>query len=111
LEQQIKRASISIAANIAEGTSRTSYKDQAHFSQIAYGSLMETACLSTLAEDLGYFTTANQSHLREQVQCLANKLNALRKYQPFPQLIDYFIQGRFRTIEPTIKNLLSVKHY
>ncbi|MBN1127409.1 MAG: four helix bundle protein [Chitinispirillaceae bacterium] len=62
-----------------EGTSRTSFKDQAHCMQIAYGSLMETACLSTLAEDPGYFTSADQGHLREQVQCPANKLNALRK--------------------------------
>ena len=81
LEQQIKRSAISIAANIAEGSSRTSSKDQAHFTQIAYGSLMETACLITLGEDLGYFTASDKSEMYEQVHCLANKLNALRKYQ------------------------------
>ncbi|HKP46238.1 MAG TPA: four helix bundle protein, partial [Pyrinomonadaceae bacterium] len=43
LVSQCNRAAISVAANIAEGSARQSRKDQAHFSEIAYGSLMELA--------------------------------------------------------------------
>jgi len=41
LVDQLGRAVISVTANIAEGSSRLSAKDQAHFSNLAYGSLME----------------------------------------------------------------------
>ncbi len=45
LTSQCNRAAVSIAANLAEGSARTSRKDQAHFSEIAYSSLTELACL------------------------------------------------------------------
>ena len=38
---QLRRAVVSIPSNIAEGMGRVSNKDQAHFLNIAYGSLME----------------------------------------------------------------------
>ena len=41
LVSQARRAALSISANIAEGTSRSSAKDQAHFTTIAFSSLME----------------------------------------------------------------------
>ena len=51
LSNQLTRSAVSVAANLAEGSSRTSAKDQAHFSQLAYSSLMESACLLLLAGD------------------------------------------------------------
>jgi len=44
LVSQLRRASISIVSNIAEGTSRSSLKDQVRFTEIAYGSAIETYC-------------------------------------------------------------------
>jgi len=41
LADQIRRAVISVASNLAEGSSRISVKDQAHFTNLAYSSLME----------------------------------------------------------------------
>ena len=41
LVDQIRRATTSIALNLAEMTSRSSYKEQAHYSEIAYGSTIE----------------------------------------------------------------------
>ncbi|HVZ97320.1 MAG TPA: four helix bundle protein [Chitinophagaceae bacterium] len=38
---QMRRAAISIASNIAEGTSRKTTKDQSHFSVVAYSSTIE----------------------------------------------------------------------
>ena len=41
LTSQVRRAALSVTANIAEGSGRTSSKDQAHFYQMAYSSLLE----------------------------------------------------------------------
>jgi four helix bundle protein len=81
LASQLTRAAVSIASNIAEGSSRISYKDQAHFTQIAYGSLMETACQLSIAFDLSYFPQNDYEEIRNSIAGLANKLNALRNYQ------------------------------
>ncbi len=54
MTQQIRRACISVNCNIAEGTSRHSGKDQARFTEIAYGSLMEVLNLLITASDLNY---------------------------------------------------------
>ena len=55
---QIKRAAISVSSNIAEGCSRSSLKEQKHFIEIAYGSLMEVYCQLILAVDLNYISAA-----------------------------------------------------
>ena len=44
LGDQMRRAVISVPSNIAEGSGRTSAKDQAHFFEMAFGSLMEVNC-------------------------------------------------------------------
>jgi four helix bundle protein len=41
LVNQLRRASVSIASNLAEGTSRSTNKDKAHFTTMAFSSLME----------------------------------------------------------------------
>jgi len=46
---QLRRAAVSVAANIAEGTSRSSGKDQARFFEIAFGSLNEIATMFHIA--------------------------------------------------------------
>ena len=38
---QIRRAIVSVPSNIAEGSGRVSSKEQLHFYEISYGSLME----------------------------------------------------------------------
>jgi len=53
LTSQCNRAVVSVAANLAEGSARQNRKDQAHFSEIACGSLMELACLLVLTTDIG----------------------------------------------------------
>jgi four helix bundle protein len=64
LISQTNRAAVSVAANLAEGSSRTSRKDQAHFSQIAYGSLLELACLLIVAVDLEILSPVREAALR-----------------------------------------------
>lgn len=57
LVSQIRRASVSVPSNIAEGTSRNSDKDFERFLNIALGSLFEVETQLTLAHDLGFIET------------------------------------------------------
>lgn len=56
---QLRRAVISVPSNIAEGSGRTSAKDQAHFFEMAFGSLMEVSCQMDIACELGYMNNLN----------------------------------------------------
>jgi four helix bundle protein len=77
----MNRAAVSVGANIAEGSARMSRKDQAHFSEIAYGSLMEVACLSIVSVDLTFLTKESESKLRDGIESVSRQLNALRNAQ------------------------------
>jgi four helix bundle protein len=81
LTSQCNRAAVSIAANLAEGSSRRSRKDQAHFSEIAYGSLMELACLLILCNDIGILSADSERALRNSVEKVSLQLNALHRSQ------------------------------
>ncbi len=54
LYSQLSRTSISVPSNIAEGASRRSAKDFAHFLGIARGALAELDTQLELADDFGY---------------------------------------------------------
>ena len=81
LTSQCNRAAISVAANLAEGCSRQSRKDQAHFSEIAYGSLMELACLLILSRDIGILSENVERNLRTSIEETSIQLNALHHSQ------------------------------
>jgi four helix bundle protein len=78
---QLQRAALSISANIAEGTSRKTGKDQAHFICIAFSSLMECLNYLILAEDLKYISSERYKELRQIMEKISNQLNALRNFQ------------------------------
>ncbi len=81
LTSQCNRATISVAANLAEGSSRQSRKDQAHFSEIAYGSLTELACLLVLAKDIGILSENSEVSLRSAIERVSAQLNSLHRSQ------------------------------
>jgi four helix bundle protein len=81
LASQIKRAAISVMSNIAEGSARISRKDQAHFSQLAYSSLMEVACQLQLAQEMDFVRAEDYGELRKNITELSMKINALRRSQ------------------------------
>ena len=81
LVDQIRRATTSIALNLAEMTSRSSYKEQAHYSEIAYGSTIEVYCAFLLSYDMGYINEQQLEELKEKISELSNKINALKNSQ------------------------------
>ena len=72
---QMNRAVVSALSNIAEGISRGTRKDQAHFLNISYGSLMELACQSDISCMLGYITDRQRKELSAKINNLAIKIN------------------------------------
>lgn len=85
LVSQLNRAAVSVASNIAEGSGRTSRKDQAHYTQLAYGSLMEVACQLEIACDLGFIVEKVYLPIVISIETLSGKLSALRTAQLRPE--------------------------
>ncbi len=75
LAQQMTRAAVSVPSNIAEGTSRKSNKDKAHFINISYGSLMELVCQMEIALDIGYIDQSDFDEFVKKVKHLSVKIN------------------------------------
>ena len=75
LKSQIKRAIVSVPLNIAEGKSRYSSKDFAHFLNIASGSLTEVEVIIEIAKKLGYIKDCDIAH---KIQKLNKMINSLR---------------------------------
>jgi four helix bundle protein len=59
LTNQLRRASVSIPSNIAEGSSRNSQKDFSRFLEIAIGSAYEIENQLLVASDLGFLNEEN----------------------------------------------------
>lgn len=79
LISQIRRAKISIASNIAEGSGRVSAKDQAHFYQMAYSSALELYNQFIKSNNLNMNTEEELNAIKKQIEMVTNKLIALRK--------------------------------
>jgi len=78
LGDQIRRAAISITANLAEGSGRNSLKEKIHFIEISFGSMTEVFCELQVACDLGYITEQQFDGLRPQFSSVAKMLSGLR---------------------------------
>jgi len=78
LTNQMRRASVSIGANIAEGSSRFSAKEQAHLYSISYGSLMELMSHTFTSLDIHYLSMEEFDNIKSIIQPLSVKINNLR---------------------------------
>ena len=74
---QIRRAIVSVPSNIAEGSGRRSLKEQIHFLEIAYGSLMETYNQLQIAIDLTYITEESVEAIKPSIDAVAKMINGL----------------------------------
>lgn len=73
---QMRRASASITANIAEGFVRIGQKDKLHFYNISQGSLEETRNFLILSKDLGYITEDEKTTFLQSAAEVSRLLNA-----------------------------------
>ena len=81
LISQMRRCSISISSNIAEGTGRHSNKDKARFTEIAYGSSLELLNQAILSNDLEFLSDDNYIDIRSYLTEITAMLDALYKSQ------------------------------
>lgn len=77
---QLRRAEISVPSNIAEGSGRYSVKEQLHFIEIAYASLLEVECQLDIAYELQYIAKEDYENVAVQIDKLGALLSGLRNY-------------------------------
>ena len=77
LTSQIRRASISVPSNIAEGQGRKSTREFQHHLSIAYGSLMEVETQVLIAGRLSYLNHAQAHSLIERTSEVGRVINGL----------------------------------
>lgn len=76
---QLRRAAVSVPANIAEGAGRKSRGDFARFVDIALGSLNEVETLLEIARQIGYIDDSRHTVLMEKTSSLGKSTGGLRK--------------------------------
>jgi len=79
LISQISRCAVSVPSNIAEGSSRSSNKEFAHFLSIALGSLFELETQILLSVDLGFLAFENVESLLSEIIQLQKKIATFKK--------------------------------
>ena len=79
LTSQLRRATISVSSNIAEGSTRWDNKEQARFYEIAFGSLIEILNQLILSNDLKFIENEDLNELRKEIETISRMLNALYK--------------------------------
>jgi four helix bundle protein len=83
LTAQIRRAAVSIPANIAEGQGRNGRREFVHHLGIAHGSLCEVETMLIIAHQLEYITSANLAEQTESIREVGRLLHGLlRSLEP-----------------------------
>ena len=94
LTSQLRRAAISIPANIAEGFKKKGKKDKSRFMNIAQGSLEESRYYLILAKDLGYGDSLQlMSQLTEVSKLLEGYSNSILNSIFFLLTAGFFFRG------------------
>jgi four helix bundle protein len=79
LTDQIRRAAVSVPANISEGSARNSAKEFKYFSRVSFGSLAELETLLIIATNLGYLSPEKFQALLVKIKILTVQLSNLIK--------------------------------
>ena len=74
LTNQLRRASVSIPSNIAEGSSRKSNKDFSRFLELAIGSANEIETQLLISSDLGFIPDENLNSLLSKINVLTKMI-------------------------------------
>ena len=76
--EQLRRSSISIPSNIAEGMGRWSLKEQMHHLEFAFGSLAEVLSQMDIAYDLGYISEEDLKQILDHYFAISRMLSGLK---------------------------------
>ena len=76
---QLRRASVSIPSNIAEGMGRMAIKERIHFLEISYASTMEVLCQLDISESLGYISADELTIAENMAGTLTKIMSVLKK--------------------------------
>jgi len=87
LTGQVRRAAVSVPANLAEGIGRGTPAEMARFSRIALGSLYELDTLFEVARELGIQDQPSLAGLRKRLLDLTRGVAGFIRYQK-KQLVD-----------------------
>ena len=79
LGNQMRRAAVSITANLAEGSGRITIKDKLHYVTVAYGSLSELFSELLTAFDLGYISEEQVDEMRPIFIDVSKMLSGMRQ--------------------------------
>ena len=80
LTSQLRRAAVSIPANIAEGAGRQSAKEFAHFLSTAQGSASEVDTELLIANRLGYLVEDKYMTLRRELDDIGRMISGLSRH-------------------------------
>jgi four helix bundle protein len=80
LTNQLRRAAISVTANIVEGNARNHKKEYIQFIYLAIGSLEEIKYHILLAKDLGYLSIEDYQEIQEQAEIVGKLISGLKNY-------------------------------
>jgi len=79
LTNQIRRVSVSVPSNIAEGSGRRSDKELVQFLHIASGSLAELETQFIIAKNLGFIANNEYSEIEQEIQEIIRMVSAMSK--------------------------------
>ena len=77
ITDQIRRAAVSVPANISEGSARQATNEFHHFLRISFGSLIELETLLQISLNLKYLSATDHEKLHNQIITLTNQLTKL----------------------------------
>lgn len=80
LRDQLRRASVSIISNVAEGFERNGSKEFARFLTMAKGSAGEIRAQLYIAHELKYITTSEFDKLHNEINMISKQLSSLINY-------------------------------
>lgn len=80
LTNQLRRAAVSISANIAEGSGASSINDKIHYLDISVKSALETTSEIQIALELNYLNKTARNQFYEEAEKIIRKIRSYKRF-------------------------------